>query len=150
MPHAAETLVDPIADDLSAELDAMRAIGAALARVHDPLARARVLRWAGERFQTPPIAAAAALPVSPLAMPALVDDPTLGVETLHELFDAPVEDDLHEMLELPKAAAAPHAVDASDSSCVPRKPREEPARLDALVRGFAAEFQRLAIEWQRA
>jgi hypothetical protein len=149
MPRAAETLVDPIADDLSAELDAMRAIGAALARVHDPLARARVLRWAAERFQTPPIAAAAALPLSPLAMPALVDDPTLGVETLHELFDAPVEDDLHEMLELPKAVA-PHAADASDSSPAPRKPREEPARLDALVRGFAAEFQRLAIEWQRA
>src|SRR5439155_308558 len=49
------------------------------------------------------------------------------------------------------AAPAMHAIAAvPEPASAPRKPREEPARLDALVRGFAAEFQRLAIEWQRA
>jgi len=140
--------MDPLADDLSAELDAMRVIGAALSRVRDPQARARVLRWAAERFETPPAAAAAGLP--PSAAPALAEDPTLAVETLHDLFDAPVDHDLLcEMLEVPKAEAL-HAPAASDPASAPRKPREEPARLDSLVRGFAAEFQRPAVEWQRA
>ena len=168
MIHDAETLVDPIADDVSAELDAMREVGAALARVRDPHARARVLRWAAERFHTP-IAAAAALTAPPIATPALVDDPTLAVEALHELFDARVEDDLHEMLEVPESVGASNRREAAgirrqsagrwNQSAAGRSlepagsrpaSREEPARLDALVRGFAAEFQRLAIEWQRA
>ena len=141
-----ETPSDPIAGALSAELDAMHAIGAALARVRDPQARLRVLRWAADRFDAQPAAAPAPPPSAAVAAP--LSDPTLAVETLHELFEPPASDDvLLEIFDVP----AMHAIAAApEAASAPRKPREEPARLDALVRGFAAEFQRLAIEWQRA
>ena len=141
-----ETPSDPIADALSAELEAMHAIGAALARVRDPQARLRVLRWAADRFDAQPAAAPAPPPCAAVAAP--LSDPTLAVETLHELFETPASDDvLLEIFDVP----AMHAIAAApEPAGAPRKPREEPARLDALVRGFAAEFQRLAIEWQRA
>ena len=141
-----ETPSDPTADGLSAELEAMHAIGAALARVRDPQARLRVLRWAADRFDAQPAAAPAPQPSAAVAAP--LSDPTLAVETLHELFETPASDDvLLEIFDVP----AMHAIAAApEPASAPRKPREEPARLDALVRGFAAEFQRLAIEWQRA
>jgi hypothetical protein len=135
---------DPTTGPLSAELDAMRVIGAALARVRDPQARARVLRWAADCFDAQPPAAPAPPPAAAIA-PA--SDPTLAVETLHELFEPIAADDiLHEIFDVPM-----HAIAAEpEPTIAPRRPREEPARLDALVRGFAAEFQRLAIDWQGA
>ena len=164
MTHAAaDTLSDdlsadalPIADAVSAELDAMHAIAAALARVSDPQARLRVLRWAADRFQA---AAAAALPQQPADAAALAAianaDASLAIDNLHDLFDAPLPadtvDDMSEMFETPVRATAALAAELPKPASEPRKqPREEPARLDTLVRGFASELQRLAMEWQSA
>jgi hypothetical protein len=146
----------PIADAVAAELDAMQAIAAALARVPDPQARLRVLRWAADRFQP---AAAAALPQQPAeaAAPAAIAsaDASLSIDSLHDLFDAPLPidtlDDVSGMFETPVRASAARAAAAPKPASEPRKqPREEPARLDTLVRGFASELQRLAMEWQSA
>jgi len=146
-----DTPSDAITDAVSAELEAMRVIGAALALVRDRQARARVLRWAAECFEAQlaaPLVHAAAPLVQPAREPVPAPDPTLAVETLHELFEQPESDDiLQEIFDVP----ALHAIAAApEPARAARTPREEPARLDALVRGFAAEFQRLAIEWQSA
>jgi len=145
----------PIADDVAAELQAMHAIAAVLARVPDPQARLRVLRWAADRFQP----AAAALPQQPAeaAAPAAMAsaDASLAIDSLHDLFDAPLPidtlDDVSGIFETPVRASAARAAAAPKPASEPRKqPREEPARLDTLVRGFASELQRLAMEWQSA
>ncbi|PYR43169.1 MAG: hypothetical protein DMF93_03875 [Acidobacteria bacterium] len=104
-----ETPSDPIAGALSAELDAMHAIGAALARVRDPQARLRVLRWAADRFDAQPAAAPAPPPSAAVAAP--LSDPTLAVETLHELFEPPASDDvLLEIFDVPASVARIRAI----------------------------------------
>jgi len=154
MTHAdvATLSADPTTDAVTAELEAMHAIAAVLARVRDPRVRLRVLRWATDRFQ--PTTALHAVPQTLAAAgAAAAHDPTLAVETLYELFDMPAADDaLDEVFEMPERQRAPvqNVASTPDPASEPRKPREEPARLDTLVRGFAAEFQRLAVEWQRA
>ena len=145
---------DSTTDAVSAELAAMHAIAAALARVRDPQARLRVLRWATDRFQAsttagvPPQAADTAMIVA-----IAEEDPTLAVENLYDLFESSASNDMCDMFETPASASAALAVatPAPEPACEPRKhAREEPARLDTLVRGFASEFQRLAMEWQSA
>jgi len=145
---------DSTTDAVSAELAAMHAIAAALARVRDPQARLRVLRWATDRFQpsttagVPPQAADTAMIVA-----IAEEDPTLAVENLYDLFESSASNDMCDMFETPASASAALAVatPAPEPACEPRKhAREEPARLDTLVRGFASEFQRLAMEWQSA
>jgi len=145
---------DSTTDAVSAELAAMHAIAAALARVRDPQARLRVLRWATDRFQpstpagVPPQAADTAMIVA-----IAEEDPTLAVENLYDLFESSASNDMCDMFETPASASAALAVatPAPEPACEPRKQaREEPARLDTLVRGFASEFQRLAMEWQSA
>lgn len=145
---------DSTTDAVSAELAAMHAIAAALARVRDPQARLRVLRWATDRFQAsttagvPPQAADTAMIVA-----IAEEDPTLAVENLYDLFESSASNDMCDMFETPASASAALAVatPAPEPACEPRKQaREEPARLETLVRGFASEFQRLAMEWQSA
>jgi len=80
---------------------------------------------------------------------------------------APVADSLYDFFEHPKAAAQAAAVQATPAviatspaapvaparelRAVPdaREPRED-AALDTMVKGFASELQRLAVEWQTA
>jgi len=150
------THADPTLDDIAVELAAMQAIARALASIRDPETRQRVVMWATVRFRIPTTLAAPARPTAPAS---LADDPALAVETLNDLFDHPrttaampasqamqialaeIEDDTLTLTDpLPQAAAA----QARD---VATTPREEPA-LDTLVKGFANELQRLAVEWQ--
>ena len=149
---------DSTTDAVSAELAAMHAIAAALARVRDPQARLRVLRWATDRFQ-PSTTAGVPPQAADTAMIAAIaeQDPALAVENLYDLFESSASndtlDDMCDMFETPASASAALAVatPAPEPACEPRKhAREEPARLDTLVRGFASEFQRLAMEWQSA
>ena len=145
---------DSTTDAVSAELAAMHAIAAALARVRDPQARLRVLRWATDRFQ-PSTTAGVPPQAADTAMIAAIaeQDPTLAVENLYDLFESSASNDMCDMFETPASASAALAVatPAPEPACEPRKhAREEPARLDTLVRGFASEFQRLAMEWQSA
>jgi len=75
-------------DDDAEEAAARIAIGHVLARLRNTSARARVLRWAMERFGSgldtaSNAAAREAEPISPKAAP----DPTLSVDDLTDLFD---------------------------------------------------------------
>ena len=77
---------------------------------------------------------------------------------------APVADSLYDFFDHPRAAAAaqaaPTAIAPAPAAAVApvrelravpdaREPREE-AALDTMVKGFASELQRLAVEWQTA
>jgi len=80
---------------------------------------------------------------------------------------APAADSLYDFFEHPRAAAQAAAVQATPAVTAPapatpiaparelravsdaREPRED-AALDTMVKGFASELQRLAVEWQTA
>src|SRR5689334_20675170 len=121
-----------VRDTLADELEAIAAIGRALANVPDPVARVRILRWAVDRFlpsegpatsaSTPASGSSATAPASSSTAAA---DQTLAVESLGELFapDAP----------------APPAVQQPPAGKQP---------VETLVRGFVSDFQRLVVEWQ--
>jgi hypothetical protein len=68
-------------DDVVAELEAILAVGKALARLRNEDSCRRVLNWAGERFITQAQAQAIALPPSP------APDATLLVDDLEDFFD---------------------------------------------------------------
>jgi len=80
---------------------------------------------------------------------------------------APAADSLYDFFDHPRAAAQSAAVQAAPTEIAPapaaavaparelravpdaREPRED-AALDTMVKGFASELQRLAVEWQTA
>jgi hypothetical protein len=143
-------------DEVEAELDAMQAVGLALSHLPDPKARARVLRWATERFElqieTPsgPVAGKPVLVVTrPIDHVTRPIDQSMTLEGVHEMFDTPVAAlrpaNLH--LEAPEPALVSR--DAAPPQNIHREAADtEP--LDSLMRGLATDFQRFAIEWQRA
>ena len=111
--------------DLTAELTAMERIALALDELPDEAARLRVVRWALERF-CPAAAAHPDLPATARLEPVVAGpDTQLEVGDLREFF-------------------VDHTVD-------PDAERERPAvkePLEAMVKGFVADFQRVADEWQ--
>jgi hypothetical protein len=140
-------------EEVSAELDAMQAVGVALSHLHDPRARARVLRWATERFEiqveihveTPPspvVAKTARVATRPI-------DQSMTLEGVREMFEAPAAALRPANLHL-QAIEPPHvsgdAAQPQDIHC--EAADSEP--LDSLMRGLATDFQRFAVEWQRA
>jgi hypothetical protein len=108
-------------DSLTVELESMRQIAAALDRLQDDDVRRRVLQWAQSRY-----AAEMSATVAPAqaAKPAPVSDPNLGVEQLADLFE-------------PAAAV--------QASRVPGV-----RGVETLIRDFAADFRRFALEWHSA
>jgi len=85
-------------DQLSTELDAIITIGRALSHIPDAETRARVMRWAIERFGidvTPPDPPGDDLTLPAAVIPAVISDvpapETLNVEGLNELFPDPAE-----------------------------------------------------------
>lgn len=123
-----------VRDTLADELEAIAAIGRALANVPDPVARVRILRWAVDRFlptESPVVSTGAAANGSASAARSAVSatssavDQTLAVESLGELF-AP---------EVPAQAAL-------------QQPAAGKQPVETLVRGFVSDFQRLVVEWQ--
>ncbi len=113
-------------DSITAELETMRLIARALDGLHDPETRLRVLQWANDRYRI-------AAPAAPLwAAPAMAaaGDPTLAVETLQDLFEPGV------------ASAQPSAQTA------PMAPPR--ASMESVIKDFAADFRRFALEWQGA
>ena len=148
-------------EEVSAELDAMQAVGLALSHLHDPKARARVLRWATERFEIQvekhveiQVETHVETPASPVVAktPRVATRPidlSMTLEGVREMFESPAAAlrpaNIHlEAIEPPhvsRDAAQPQNIhcEAADS---------EP--LDSLMRGLATDFQRFAVEWQRA
>src|SRR5204862_5576039 len=142
------------------ELDAMQAVGRALSKLHDPRARARVLRWATERFEidveTPPGR------VSAKAAPVAASPMDLTLEGVDEMFDpaAVTLEGVHEMFDQWAVALRPanlHLEDTEphvsrDTAHLQNVHREaaDSEPLDSLMRGLATDFQRFAVDWQGA
>ena len=130
-------------DSVAAEIEAMSQVARALGSLDDAKARARVLRWAIDRYQVdtmPPAAPATTLAAPAMVAPAMAapivaagTDPTLEVESLSDLFSATSLD-----------------LDAADLSVAdPQKPAHGTG-IESMIRGFAADFRRFAREWQGA
>jgi len=121
---------DSAADDVAAEVDAMRQVARALASLPDAQSRARVLRWAMDRYQieATPIAAPAVHPPTPRT--GL--DPTLEVQSLDDLFPA---------------ARRAETDEENLSIAAPARPAQG-SGIESMIRGFAADFGRFAVEWQ--
>lgn len=178
-PFSPGNTPDPTLDAIAVELEAMQAIARALAGIRDPQIRQRVLQWANERFNLgpapqPPGGRTVAtekvdegsLDVEPLY--DFFDAPRPSAQShssqaapapIANAAAAPVADSLYDFFEHPRAAAQAAAVQAASAPIAParelravpdaREPREE-AALDTMVKGFASELQRLAVEWQTA
>ena len=124
--------------DVTAELEAILAIGQALARLHNPDGRRRVLNWALERFSVEPDANVVA-PAAPTA------DAALLVEDLTDLFDGlhgtelrasdGLDETLDDLFDLP--ALAPHEE-------IPSVARDE-RRLNVLVPDLISALRRFAL-----
>jgi|SRR5581483_11648887 len=112
-------------DSVTSELETMRQIARALDALHDDETRQRVMQWVNDRYR----AAAPTLTPQPVAvMREAAADAGLAVETLDDLFE-------------PEAPVA-----ASESRAA------APARagVESLIKDFAADFRRFALEWQGA
>jgi hypothetical protein len=101
----------------------MAVVGRALAGLPDPEARARVLRWAVERFEVGEAAGRSATAARGAEDPALTVD---GADLFGRESVGP-----DESLTLPCPSSAPVGV-------------------ESLMRGFVTDFQRLVVEWQGA
>jgi len=118
-------------NDLTVELDALQAIGQALARVQDPKTRRRIIHWANERF-----CEAVETPVEIRQSPE--DDPALTVDGV-ELFGETAPPDEMDV----SITSTVEAITAVDTS-------GDDQSLDSLLRAFAGDIRRLATLWQSA
>ena len=124
----------------------MQQIASALEGLRDEQARLRVMRWAMERFfpafaaQTLERAGSAADTTTASEMDA--EDTTLEVAGLDELF---MEDTLH-----PRVETHQHRVDLHQHRVDLHRPAVGREPIESMVKGFVADFQRVANEWQGA
>jgi hypothetical protein len=140
------------AANLTDEIEAIRVVGRAFAQLPDAASRARVLRWAAERFQidtaVTPAAAPAAAPAAPVKA-AKVNGPdlTLSMDGLHDLFPAPknqahaqaLESDLLTLEAKPVAELAPQVEETTPV---------DSAESGSVLHNFVNDFQRLANDCQ--
>jgi hypothetical protein len=121
-------------DDLGIELEAMSTIGRTLDAIENPALRQRILNWALERWGggdslRKPNADAAA----PRAAISPANDPSLSVDSIGDLFgDRAVE---------PRSSGS-----TSDDTLVVPQPAAK-APVETMLQSLAADFQRLADEW---
>jgi len=120
-------------DRLGIELEAMCTIGRTLDAIEDPALRQRILNWAIERWGGEPLRAAMAEAPSGTASRHPASDPALSVDSIGELFgDSPAE---------VRAGTAPEIL-------VTEPPAKAP--VESMLQSLAADFQRLADEWNGA
>ena len=137
-PFSPSNATDPTLDAIAVELEAMQAIVRVLAGVRDPKIRQRVLQWANERFN---IALPPQAPASRPGATESVDESSLDVEPLYDLFDvprpatrppsrpaasapvanaaAPLADSLYDFFEHPRAAAQSLGVQGAPAVIAP-------------------------------
>ena len=113
-------------DSVSAELESMRQIARALDLLRDADARQRVLQWAHDRYGV--VVAAAPAEVMRVADAPVVSEGNAVVEELQDLFE-------------PRQ---------TDPSAQPRASATRPRGVDSMIKDFAADFRRFALEWQSA
>jgi len=137
-------------DNMTEEVEAIRAVGRALAQLPDAAARVRVMRWAAERFQIETtVAAVAVASASPVTTATVKPpDPTLSMDGVTELFPAPADPNRVKALAAtsltltaePVAALAPHVEE------IP--PVQETPQAGSMLHSFVSDFQRLANDCQ--
>lgn len=110
--------------DVMSEVHVMLEVAQALERLEDPATRQRVLHWLTERYQSDVIVAP---PVAGAARQTTAADPSLTVDGLNDFFQV-------------------EAVTDED----PQQPAPAPAGVESMIRGFADDFRRFALEWQGA
>ena len=113
-------------DSVSAELDSMRQIAHAIEQLRDAEARQRVLQWARDRYG---VAVTAPAPDMMHVAQPRVAEPVMMAEDLDDLFE-------------PRPAAAPPSP--------PAPPSVRPRGVESMIKDFAADFRRFALEWQGA
>jgi hypothetical protein len=128
------------ADDLGVELEAMSTIGRTLEAIDDVALRQRILQWAVERWGVDRSRSdAASLTVEPQPRQAAgshANDPDLSVDSIDDLFgDSPIE-------------ARPVAVAPKAQTQTPAPAGKTP--VESMLQSLAADFQRLADEWNGA
>jgi hypothetical protein len=124
-------------DDLGVELEAMSTIGRALEAIEDVALRQRVLQWAVERWgvdrSRSDAPSATAEPQPRQAVGSDANDPGLSVDSIDDLFgDSPVE---------ARPVVAPKAQTPASAGKTP---------VESMLQSLAADFQRLADEWNGA
>jgi hypothetical protein len=147
--------------DITAELEAIVAIGKALTRLQNADSRRRVLAWALDRFTAPLVTAAP-------AEDAPASDQTLTLDDLGDLFAPPRRTDLRLVVanesssdkldDLFDGAETPvpieddrcDVVDAPDLHDTHDLQDARNAELDVLVADFVSDFRRLANEWENS
>ena len=154
------------------EVEAIRTVGRALAKLPDDASRVRVLRWAAERFEIEDALAPAVAPAAAIVNATAVEGPdlTLSMDGLSDLFPArneqsrarDFESDLLTLDTAQLAAAAPiaqlDAIDSIDSpgddvvrveeKPVAEKPAETAPLSGSVLHNFVHDFQRLANDCQ--
>jgi hypothetical protein len=124
-------------DELGTELEAMATIGRALDSIKDRALQLRILNWAVERWGeqgSPVVTGNAAPPTTSAVKPSLANDPGLSVDAIDDLFgDGPPE---------PRPGKAPAILE-------PEQPQGK-APVETMLQSLAADFQRLADEWNGA
>jgi len=113
-------------DSVSDELESMRRIAKALDGLHDEATRQRVLQWATDRYRGTGVTLA---PQPAGVMRVAAADQGLEVEELNDLFEPATK---------PAAMA---------TSAVTPDPH---AGVETMIKDFAADFRRFALEWQGA
>jgi hypothetical protein len=130
------------ADDLGVELEAMSTIGRALEAIDDVALRQRILQWAVERWGVDRSRSDATTSVTVEAQPrqatgSHANDPALSVDSIDDLFgDGPIE---------ARPVVAPKAQTQTPAPAPSGK-----APVESMLQSLAADFQRLADEWNGA
>lgn len=150
------------ADNMTDEIEAIRAVGRALAQLPDVASRVRVLRWAAERFEIDAtLGAAAAGFVHHAAQANEAADPMLSVDGLQDLFKArvapPVNDSADDLRlestdDLTLETTSGLELESAAHLALETQPMPAPAEphFESTVHTFVSDFQRLALDWQTA
>ena len=121
-------------DALAIELEAMATIGRAFEAIEDVTLRQRVLQWAVERWGVDrPGSTVIVEPRSRTGAGPLASDPALSVDSIDDLFD----DDA--------APAQPEPAPKTQTAATPGK-----TPVESMLQSLAADFQRLADDWNGA
>jgi hypothetical protein len=133
------------ADDLGVELEAMSTIGRTLEAIDDVALRQRILQWAVERWgvdrsRSDAVTSVTVEPQPRQATGSHANDPALSVDSIDDLFgdspDNPIE-------------ARPVVVPKAQTQTQTPAPSGK-APVESMLQSLAADFQRLADEWNGA
>src|SRR5262249_48179000 len=127
--QAAKTRAGRGLSDLELEVEVMRRVVHAIEMLDEPEARRRVAQWAMERVHADAVQAARIASAAPAVAETVMmnGDPDLAVDGIADFFPHPQRKH-------------------GDNQTV----AEAPQGVDTMIRGFAADLRRFALEWHGA